>query len=57
MDNGTKNSAVGWKNAPHVMCDIAGTIASSYMSGNFDALRSIPPEGYKAFCDWLRRVL
>lgn len=48
---------VGWKDAPHMMKDIAGTIASAYIDGRFEALRSIPPEGYDAFVKWLKRVL
>ena len=48
---------IGWKDAPHMMKDIAGTIASAYIDGRFEALKSIPPEGYEAFVKWLKRVL
>ena len=52
-----KKETIGWKDAPHMMCDIAGTIASAYIDGRFEALKSIPPEGYEAFVKWLKRVL
>ena len=51
------NKEIGWKDAPHMIKDIAGTIASAYIDGRFEALRSIPPEGYEAFVKWLKRVL
>ena len=56
-DKTVDKDTAGWKDAPHIMCDIAGTIASAYTSGDFSTLRKIPIEGYEAFVRWLKRTL
>ena len=53
-DNNTGNQPASWKNAPHIFKDVAGTIATSFETGDATILRCIPPGLWIDFIAWAK---
>lgn len=54
MSNDNTGTQPGWKNAPHIFKDIAGTVATSYKTGDATILRCITPAMWIDFIAWAK---